>query len=469
MEHLSPLDSMFLHVEDGISHMHVGSCAVFEGPPPAYGDVLDLIDSKLPLIPRYRQKVRFVPGGLGRPVWIDDPHFNLRYHVRHSALPAPGSDAELDALMGRVMSQELDRHRPLWEAWMVEGLSGGRWALVSKVHHCMVDGVSGTELLTILLDPQRDAPTSARHDTWTPAAEPSDAALILHSLGQVAGSSAERRRVLRSLTRTPRHLVSHVSDAFAAVIAAGSELVPRPSPSIVGSIGPHRRWSSAHVDLADIKAVKHAFGGTVNDVVLTVIAGAFRDLLLSRSEDPDHITVRTLVPVSVRAADDLTPSNQVAAMVARLPIEVADPVTRLAAVRAEMERLKASHQVETSKTLTSLAELTPPSLLAIGLHATAALARELPQHAINTVTTNVPGPQFPLYAVGCRMVTYLPFVPLAQGVRIGVAIVSYDGGVSFGVTGDYDTIPDLAPFCRRIETELAELRRVARPAPRRAS
>jgi diacylglycerol O-acyltransferase len=173
--------------------------------------------------------------------------------------------------------------------------------------------------------------------------------------------------------------------------------------------------------------------------------------------------------VSVRAVDDRSPSNQVAAMVAELPIGIDDPVARLGAMRSQMEHLKQSHQVETSKTLTTLAELTPPSLMAAALHITAAMARELPQHAINTVTTNVPGPQFPLYAVGRRMTTYLPFVPLAQGVRIGVAIVSYDGGISFGVTGDYDTVPDVAPFCRRIEAELIELRRAARRARRRAS
>ena len=274
---------------------------------------------------------------------------------------------------------------------------------------------------------------------------------------------------LRSLLRTPRQVAGQVTDALKAIVQAGTEPHSPGRPSIVGAIGPHRRWASAHADLADVRAIKDALGGTVNDVVLTAIAGAFRDLLLSRSEDPDDVTLRTLVPVSVRAVDDLAPSNQVAAMVATLPIEIADPVARLGAMRDEMERLKGSHQVETSRTLTSLAELTPPALLAVGLHVTGAMARRLPQHAVNTVTTNVPGPQFPLYAVGRRMLTYLPFVPLAQGVRIGVAIVSYDGGISFGVTGDYDTVGDLVPFCRHIEAELVALRRAARRTRRQAS
>ena len=466
---MSPLDSLFLHVEDGITHMHVGSCAIFEGPAPAYADVVSLIAGKLSLIPRYRQKVRFVPGDLGRPVWVDDPHFNLEYHVRHTALPSPGSEAELDNLMGRVMSQPLDRHRPLWEAWMVEGLDGDRWALVSKVHHCMVDGVSGTELLTILLDTRRDAPPPSDPGPWQPAREPTDVMLVLESLGQFARSSAERRRAVAALLRRPRRLAGQVDDAVTAILTAGSQLGPRARPSIVGAIGPHRRWASAHVALADVKTIKNTFGGTVNDVVLTAIAGAFRDLLLARSEDPDNTVLRSLVPVSVRAADDHSPSNQVAAIIAELPIAIDDPVARLGAMHAQMAQLKRSRQVETSTTLTTLAELTPPSLLAAGLHVTAAMAREFPQGTVNTVTTNVPGPQFPLYAVGRRMITYLPFVPLAQGVRIGVAIVSYDGGISFGVTGDYDTVPDVVSFCRHIEAELAELRRAARRAGRRAS
>ena len=229
---MSPLDAMFLYVEDGISHMHVGSCAIFEGPAPPYGDVLRLIESKLALIPRYRQKVRFVPGDVGRPVWVDDPHFNLEYHVRHTALPDPGSDLELNILVGRVMSQELDRHRPLWEAWMVEGLAEGRWALVSKVHHCMVDGVSGTELLTVLLDPRPDAPVITNIAKWEPAAEPSDAALIIDSIGLVAGSGTERRRAVRSLLRTPRQVAGQVTDALRAIVHAGTELTPQAGPSI---------------------------------------------------------------------------------------------------------------------------------------------------------------------------------------------------------------------------------------------
>jgi WS/DGAT/MGAT family acyltransferase len=466
MDHMSPLDSMFLHVEDGITHMHIGSCAVFEGPAPEYHDVVSLVASKLPLIPRYRQKVRFVPGALGRPVWIDDPHFNLDYHVRHSALPPPGSESDLNALMGRLMSQELDRHRPLWEMWMIEGLPNHQWAIISKVHHCMVDGVSGTDLIASLLDPSRDAPQPAL-DTWRPAPEPSDAMLVVESLAQLVSNPAEQARAVRSLARTPRRAASQLREGFSGLRSLGRQLMPRQSLSIEGTIGPHRRWSAAHADLADIKAIKKAYGGTVNDVVLAVITGAFRDLLSARLDDPDHAVLRSLVPVSVRPVGDHSANNQVSAMVAELPVGIADPLDRLASMRKQMERLKGSDQAATVEALPALAGLFPPSMLSLGLRTAGAMAREFPQRAINTVTTNVPGPQYPLYAAGRLMTDYLPFVPLAQGVRIGVAIMSYNGNVSFGVTGDYDTVPDLEEFCRSIETGIGDLRDRTRRAGRR--
>ena len=377
MDHMSPLDSMFLHVEDGITHMHIGSCAVFEGPAPDYDDVVSLVASKLPLIPRYRQKVRFVPGALGRPVWIDDPHFNLDYHVRHSALPPPGSESDLNALMGRLMSQELDRHRPLWEMWMIEGLPDDKWAIISKVHHCMVDGVAGTDLIASLLDPSRDAPHPAP-DTWTAAPEPSDAMLVADSLAQLAGNPAEQARAVRSLARTPRRAVSQLREWSNGLRWLGQQLIPRQALSIEGPIGPHRRWAAAHAELADIKAIKKAFGGTVNDVVLAVITGAFRDLLSARSDDPDQAVVRSLVPVSVRPVGDHAANNQVSAMVAELPVGIADPLERLASMRQQMEHLKESDQAAKVQALPVLAGFVAPSMLALGLRAAGAMAPRVP-------------------------------------------------------------------------------------------
>ena len=300
---MSPLDSMFLLAEDGITHMHVGSCAVFEGPAPAYDDVLALIAAKLPRIPRYRQKVRVVPGGLGRPVWVDDPHFNLEYHVRHTALPPPGSDADLDNLMGRVMSQELDRHRPLWEAWMVEGLTDDRWALVSKVHHCMVDGVSGTQLITILLDRARD-PVPAPRDRGVGTGVRTQRCPAHRRFARPAGrqrrraaARAARPRADAAADRRPgprraRRTVATAGTAAGAATDPVDRRGHRPAPPV----GLRARPTSPTSRRSRTRSA-----GTVNDVVLAVIAGAFRDLLVSRSEDPDQRRA-ALVGTGVRPA-----------------------------------------------------------------------------------------------------------------------------------------------------------------------
>jgi diacylglycerol O-acyltransferase len=469
---LSPLDSSFLHIEDGVSHMHVGSCAIFEGPPPRYDDFVALVDSKLPLLNCYRQRVRFVPGQIGRPVWVDDPHFNLAYHLRHTALPSPGGEEELDNLMGRLMAVELDRHRPLWETWMVEGLAGDRWALISKVHHCMVDGVSGTDLMARLLDADPHPPSSPAAEPWEPGAEPSDAALVAGALSDLLRTPAEQARAVRAAMRRPRQLAAAISETVTGALSFGRELLPAPALSIEGAIGPHRRWAAARTSLEELNVIRAVFGGTVNDVVLAVISGAFRDLLIARGDRVVGATLRSLVPVSVRAPGDTTANNQVAVMIAELPIEIADAVERLAAVRNQMDGLKGSHQAEASEAIGTLAGFTPPMLYALGLRSATSALRRLPQRSVNTVTTNVPGPRMPLYALGREMLEYLPYVPISQGVRMGVAILSYNGQVRFGVTGDYDTVPEVPWFCTRIEAAVADLARQARRAgarPRRLS
>jgi diacylglycerol O-acyltransferase len=454
MDRLSPLDSLFLHVEDGVTHMHIASCAIFERPPPPYQELVDLIASKLPVLPRYRQKVRFIPGQLGRPVWVDDPHFNLSYHVRHSALPPPGGEEELTNLMGRLMSIELDRHRPLWEVWMIEGLTGGRWALISKVHHCMVDGVSGTDLMVLTLDPSRDHNPPPPAEAWTPAPEPSDAMLTLDAVIELLRTPAEQLRAARALLRTPRNTLRALHDVTNGALAFGRELRPATNLSIEGAIGPHRRWAFARTSLDELRRV---LGGTVNDVILSVITSAFRDLLLARGDPVDDVAVRSLVPVSVRDAGDRTQNNQVAAMIAELPVGIADPVERLEAIQRHMATLKASHEADATDALNSLARFTPPMLYALGLRSATAAVRRVPQRNVNTVTTNVPGPPMPLYALGRELLEYVPFVPLSQGVRLGVAILSYNGGVRFGVTADYDNVPEVEWFCQRIEAAVAEL------------
>lgn len=462
MDRLSPLDALFLHAEDGVNHMHIASCALFEGPPPSYDEIIAGITAKLPLIPRYRQTVRFVPFDLGRPVWVDDPHFNLEYHVRHTALPAPGTDDDLRRLMARLMSQELDRRRPLWEAWVVEGLTDDRWALISKVHHSMVDGVSGTDLMAVVLDssPEGSPPIE---DTWRPAADPSGLALAADALVGLARSPYEQLRALRAATRAPRAALRSAAHVAAGVAALARNIPPSPRSSLEGDIGPHRRWTWTTTTLDEVRRIRGALGGTVNDVVLTAISGGFRELLLARGEDPSAVQLRSLVPVSVRSpAERGQYNNLVSAMVAVLPVHVADPVERLAAVRAELVHLKDAHEAEAGQALTKGAEWLFPSAVAAATRLGVRLLRDMPQRNVNTVTTNVPGPPFTLYAAGRRMTHYLPFVPISYGVRVGVAILSYDGNVAFGITGDYDTAPDIEVLGKGIDAALADLLQASR-------
>jgi WS/DGAT/MGAT family acyltransferase len=455
MDRMSPLDASFLHIEDHVSHMHIASVAIFEGPPPPIEDVRAMVASKLPIVPRYRQKVKFVPLDLGRPVWVDDPHFNLEYHVRQTALASPGGDEQLRTLVGRVMSQQLDRTKPLWEMWVVEGLSDDHWALLSKTHHCMVDGVSGTDLLTVVLDREPE-PERRVLDDWKPEPEPSTAQLVARALAERATSPYEQLRSFRAAGRPANEIVKGMRN-----LAPLARMTPK--TSINGPIGPHRRWAWARSSLADVKTVRGGLGGTVNDVVLTAITRGFRDLLEGRGEDVSKAVIRTLVPVSVRtkgpgpATGDGTYNNKVSAMFATLPVAIGDPEERLQSIRDQMAGLKESAQAVAGEALTAMSGFAPPMLLALGTR----VATRIPQRHVNTVTTNVPGPQFPLYACGRRMLEAFPYVPLAGQVRVGVAIFSYDGKINFGVTGDYDTAPDIQVLCGGIEAGMAELVKLA--------
>jgi diacylglycerol O-acyltransferase / wax synthase len=464
MQTMSPLDASFLHIEDAVTHTHIGSVGVFEGPPPAAGEVSDAIARRLPLVPRYRQKVRFVPLALGRPTWVDDPHFNLDYHVRRTALPSPGGDEELRNLVGRVMSQQLDRAKPLWELWVAEGLDEGRWALISKTHHCMVDGVSATDLLSVLLDSERE-PSPPERDAWRPEPEPNPPELVAHALAQRAASPYEGARTALAVLRGPRRVAREALQVGRGLANLRGVASPGHATSLNGPIGPHRRWDWARSRLSDIKQIRDAHGGTVNDVVLAAITGGFRELLLERGEEVEGRVVRTLVPVSVRAEEERgSYNNKVSAMFAELPVEIEDPVARLNSIHEEIQQLKRSGQAVAAERLTALSGFAPAMLLALG----GRVGSRLPQRSVNTVTTNVPGPQHPLYLTGRRMLEAFPFVPLGGWVRIGVAIFSYDGNINFGVTGDRDTAPDIAVLCAGIERSMGELMPPgARPTPAR--
>jgi WS/DGAT/MGAT family acyltransferase len=462
-DRLSPQDASFLHIEDDVSHMHIASVAIFEGPHPAFADVVAMVDRKLGLVPRYRQVVQFVPFDLGRPVWVDDPHFNIEYHLRHTALPAPGGESELRKLVGRVMSQRLDRSKPLWEIWVVEGLEDDRWAMLAKTHHAMVDGVAGTDLLAVIMDlsPEATPPVVA---AWHPRPTPSNGQLVADAVTTMLRSPYEQLRAARASTRALRQAVTYAKEVGQGIVAMAGVVRQPPVSSLNGPIGPHRRYAWATTSVEEIKTVRRALGGTFNDVVLASITNGFRDLLVSRGETIDRV-VRTLVPVSVRPRDasgkavgDGTFENKVSAMFAELPVNIEDPVERLRAITAQMAGLKESKQAVAGEALTSMSGFAPPMLLALGMR----LATRAAQRNINTVTTNVPGPQFPLYAAGRKMIRAFPYVPLGGQIRIGIAIFSYNGDVNFGITGDYDTTSDLDVLSGGIEDGMAQMRKLSK-------
>jgi len=460
MDRMSPQDAMFLAVEDDRNPMHIGNVSVFEGPAPTYGDLVRTVASHLPLVPRYRQRVRFVPMQLGRPVWVDDPHFQILYHVRRTAIPQPGGAEELRNLAGRVFAQNLDRGKPLWELWMVEGLEDDRWALISKVHHCMVDGVSGTDLLTVLLDRKPRRPP-ARAAQWRPAKEPSDLRLLADTVADAIFDPVNRVLGLPIVARATLASglgMANLTDLRNFVGGLGSWAQPA-AGSLNGPIGPHRRWSWAASTLEQVREIRGALGGTVNDVVIAVITRGFRDLLLGRGEPVAGRVVRTLVPVSVRRESEKgLYNNRVSGLFPGLPVGIEDPVERLNAVREQMDGFKRSGHAVAGDVLTRLSGYASPMLLSVS----ARLATRFEQRLVQTVTTNVPGPQFPLYVAGRQMLYAYPYVPIAGTVRIGIAIFSYLGGLNFGVTADYDSVPDLDVLTGGIESGVAELVSAAR-------
>ena len=457
-DRLTGLDTSFLHLENASSHMHVGSVMIFEGPPPPYDELIEAFERRLPLVPRYRQRLAFVPLGQGRPKWVDDPHLNLRYHVRSTALPSPGSEDQLKDLAGRVFSQQLDRDKPLWEAWLVEGLEDDRFAMVSKTHHSLVDGISGVDIISVLFDtsPEPAAPTGPG-DRWLPRPLPSRAQLLGEALVERATIPAEITRSLRAIVRGPRRLLGGLRDAAVGVGAmAWAGLNPAPSSPYNKDIGPHRRFTWVRANLNDLKAIKDALGGTVNDVVLATVAGALGKHLRRRGQNTDGLELKAMVPVSVRQDDERGAlGNRVAAIMATLPVWCQEPVARLDIVREDLKGLKSGGQAVGAQVLTDLSGFAPPTIMD---QASRLMSR---QRFFNVVVTNVPGPQFPLYLLGRRMLDPFPMVPLASGQGVGVALLSYDGHINFGLVGDYDLLWDLEDLARDVEASLVELAQAA--------
>jgi WS/DGAT/MGAT family acyltransferase len=453
-DRLTGLDSSFLHLEREGAHMHVASTIVFEGPPPPYLEFRDHIDSRLHLVPRFRQRLRNVPLGQGRPVWVDDPHLNLSYHVRHTSLPPPGSEEQLRTLAARVFSQQLDRSKPLWELWLIEGLEGGRFAVVGKSHHCLVDGVSGVDITTVLFDLERDPDRAAESsaDQWLAQPEPSDAELLADALLERTISPGEIARGARRLLRGPRRAAERLSEALGAAGSFASEGMAAPDAPFNVLIGPHRRFAWVQASLADLKRVKTELGGTVNDVVLAAVTGALRRYLRAKGHPIEGLELRAMVPVSVRTADEHGAlGNRVSAMMAPLPVWCEDPAERLRLIRATMGDLKSSDQAVGATLLTQLADFAPPTI------AGQAARLQSRQRFFNLVITNIPGPQVPLYLLGRRMERVFPMVPLAKNQGFCVGVMSYDGQVNFGLIGDYDAMPDLDHLGGHLEASLDEL------------
>jgi WS/DGAT/MGAT family acyltransferase len=459
LDRLTSIDASFLHQEGQNSHMHIGALLVFEGPPPEFADYLNHVRGRLHLVPRYRQKLSTPPFESGRPLWVDDPSFNLEYHVRHGALPAPGTEGQLFQLAARIASQQLDRNKPLWESWLVEGLQDDRFALIFKTHHSLVDGVSGVDLATVLLDLDRSpAPPPMDLEPWQPKPEPTPAELVVAGARGVVSTTADL--VGRGLAAAMRpssslNVVRDAVEGLGEIVWAG--LNPAPETPLNVEIGPHRRYAVVRQHLDQYKEVKDALGGTVNDVVLTVVSGALARWLRVRGIRTEGLEMRALVPVSVRDERDRdTLGNKLTAMRGPLPVYISDPAARLRFVRHAMDGLKESKQAVGAATLARVNNLAPPTILA------QASRLNFSTRLFNLIVTNIPGPQLPLYVLGRRLEDLFPVAFLPKDHALAIAIMSYNGGIDYGLLGDYDALPDIDVIAEGIEIALQELLDAAR-------
>jgi WS/DGAT/MGAT family acyltransferase len=458
MDRLSPLDVSFLHMESPSTPMHVGAVTILRQP--AAGPGLDderftkLIADRLSLVPRYRQKVAWVPGRFANPVWVDDEDFDVTFHVRRSALPSPGGDAELRDLAGRLMSRLLDRHRPLWEIYLVEGLSDGRVAVISKTHHAMVDGISALDIGTVLLDLTPE-PREVEPDGWRPRPAPGAVGLVTDAVGDLVRRPAGLLDAAHSAVDDLRAGGERVLSTAGGILSSLRQVANgAPDLPLNVRIGQARRFGMAATDLADYKAVRAAHGGTVNDVVLATVTGALREWLLMRGEPVTRATtVRAMVPVSVRTEQERDLGNRVSSYFVDLPVGEPNPVVRLLQVSAAMRAHKLSGAAVGADALVKLSGFAPPTLLTLGARA----ASRGSSRVFNLVVTNVPGPQFPLYAGGARLLAVHPVVPLAQGQAVSIGLMSYDGGVYYGLNADRAAMHDVDVLADCLQESLREL------------
>ncbi|HEY4428012.1 MAG TPA: wax ester/triacylglycerol synthase family O-acyltransferase [Solirubrobacteraceae bacterium] len=459
LDRLTPVDAAFLHQESPVSHMHIGGVTIVEGPPPSMDEFLEQIRRRLHLVPRYRQKLANTALDSGRPVWIDDPSFNLEYHIRHTALPAPGRWEQLQDLTARIFSQQLDRSKPLWEMWLIEGLEDDRFALITKTHHSLIDGIAGVDLATVLFDLSPDPPPVTNSGRpWQPHPEPGTVQLVAAGLaGAVRAGLALAEGAFDAMSHPDRAMARarEAAEGVGEIIWAG--LNPAPETPLNVPIGPHRRFVGITAELEDFKTVKNAFGGTVNDVVLAVVAGAMRSFLLSRGRRTEGVEMRALVPVSVRTEGErLGVGNRLVVMRGPLPVYIADPLHRLRFVSQAMEGLKESKQALGAEVIAGAQNFAPPTILA------QASRLNFSTRLFNLIVTNVPGPQFPLYVLGREMLKAIPVAFLPENHALAIAIMSYNGQMNFGLLGDFDALPDIDSIGDDIAEELANLVSLAR-------
>jgi len=462
-ERLSAMDLSFLAMEDGRGHMHIGSVSIFDAGPLRCDDggidferILSFIEAQLHKVPRFRQRLEWIPG-FAQPVWIDDARFNLRFHVRHTALPAPGDERQLKRLAGRILSQEFDRGKPLWENWFVDGLAGDRFALISKVHHCMADGMSGVAMGALLVgsDPGYEPPPRKQ---WIPRPAPGSAQLVLEEMRHRVGAPFSLLRALREDSDSEPDAASESASTsgLGALIESARDAITRASPTPLNvEIGPHRRFDWARMPFDEVRDLGHLAGATLNDVVLAIASGALRAYLGRRGMMIDEIDFHAVVPVSVRREDERASlGNRVSGLVVRLPLDEADPWKRLLRVVELTHELKSSGQSGAGDVVGQAIDLLPTQLLGplfrMASRSTAA----------NLVITNVPGPRVAVYLLGARQLASYPVVPLVGSQGLGIALFSYDDGLYWGFNADWDAVPDLHEFVLAIEQEFETLRKL---------
>ncbi len=460
LDRLTAVDASFLTNETSVSHMHVGAILVFEGPPPKYVDLVEHVRGRLSLVPRFRQRLVVPPLEAGRPLWADDVNFNLTYHIRHTGLPEPGGEEELKRLAGRVFSQQLDRSKPLWELWLVQGLERNRFAILTKTHHAMVDGVSGVDIGTVLFDVEPVPEPAPVEDDWTARPEPSTVDLIARGARDLAeaplGLVERAAEAVRHPETATRRVVNGL-DAVSEVIGGFAD--PAPDVPLNQPIGPHRRFVWARSELEIFKRIKDALGGTVNDVVLAVVTGATREWLHGRGIRTEGLELRALVPVSIRNEDERGElGNRIAAMRGPLPVYVEDPVRRLRIVSEKMEGLKRSKQALGAEVISRFNDFAPPTLLA------QASRINFSTRLFNLIVTNVPGPQIPLYVLGRELEEVFPVAFLPENHALAVAIMSYHGRINFGLLADYDSMDDVGMIAEGLTRSLGELEEAAMAA-----